>query len=75
MWLTHMVNYADFPKSLRVLCVFDTKNSLNHVTAANTHHTLRTSIQRYLFKIDVIIKLDQINFATKSQWDQRPPPQ
>ena len=28
-WLTHVVNYSNFPKSLQVVCVFDTNENLS----------------------------------------------
>ncbi|MFT6528893.1 MAG: hypothetical protein ACJAZB_000525 [Psychrosphaera sp.] len=29
-WLTHVVNYAAFPNSLRVICVFESKQQVAH---------------------------------------------
>lgn len=28
-WLTHRVNYSNFPESLHIVCVFDTDKSIN----------------------------------------------
>jgi hypothetical protein len=28
-WLTHLVNYKDFPRSLTVICIFDTKDQVS----------------------------------------------
>ena len=28
-WLTHVVNYSNFPQSLRVVCVFDTNENFD----------------------------------------------
>ena len=28
-WLTHSVNYSNFPASLKIVCVFETNNGLN----------------------------------------------
>ena len=29
-WLTHRVNYANFPESLHIICVFDCEENLKH---------------------------------------------
>lgn len=52
-WLTHLVNYADFPKSLKVICIFDTNDNLNSFTAAHNHQRLNTLIQKKLLEIGI----------------------
>jgi hypothetical protein len=32
LWLTHLVNYDDFPSSLKIICVFDTNFNLSNFT-------------------------------------------
>ena len=54
-WLTHTVNYANFPKSLKVICVFDTNKSLNAFITSNEHQKLSTLIQKNLFEWNIII--------------------
>lgn len=51
-WLTHTVNYSDFPQSLRVICVFDTGA---HLAQADTARLAR-SIQKQLASIGIQIK-------------------
>ncbi|GHE77196.1 Fis family transcriptional regulator [Thalassotalea profundi] len=29
-WLTHRVNYSNFPESLHIICVFDSEENLKH---------------------------------------------
>lgn len=52
-WLTHLVNYTDFPNSLKVICVFDTNDNLNNFTAANNHQRLNTLIQKKLLEMSI----------------------
>ncbi len=55
-WLTHLVNYSNFPKSLKVVCVFDTNDNLNSFMTENRNHELSTLIQNKLFDIGISIK-------------------
>ena len=50
-WLTHRVNYSNFPQSLKIICVFDTNESL--ISFEKSHHsvTLEAFIQAKLGKI------------------------
>ena len=32
-WLTHVVDYNSFPNSLKIVCVFETKNDIDHFLA------------------------------------------
>ncbi|MFC3022816.1 hypothetical protein ACFODT_03085 [Vibrio zhugei] len=34
-WLTHQVNYADFPRSLAIICVFDTRHHVEQADKAS----------------------------------------
>ncbi|AJP53435.1 MULTISPECIES: hypothetical protein [Pseudomonas] len=40
-WLTHTVNYADFPHSLRITWVFDTRANQAHAVATGLDARLR----------------------------------
>jgi hypothetical protein len=48
-WLTHLVNYADFPKSLKVICIFDTNDNLNRFMVTGRQHGLSTLIEKNIF--------------------------
>ena len=55
-WLTHIVNYTNFPKSLKIVCVFDTNDNLSNFKAKDISLNLSTLIQKKLFEIDVPLK-------------------
>ena len=44
-WLTHFVNYSNFPESLSVVCVFDTNDDLTNALRAHNGDYLRKLIQ------------------------------
>jgi hypothetical protein len=52
-WLTHLVNYNNFPASLKIICVFDTNDNLSNFTNSQSCHELGILIQKKLFEIDV----------------------
>lgn len=55
-WLTHWVNYANFPESLRVICVFNTKASLNSFIQSSKNKGLNSLIQSKLQDINIKFK-------------------
>ena len=64
-WLTHLVNYSHFPKSLQVICVFNTNNQLDAFTANNRHFELNERIQKALSGIGISINSRQISYDTE----------
>lgn len=52
-WLTHLVNYTNFPKSLRVVCVFDTNDNLSRFIKSNSCRELTNLIQKKFFDIGI----------------------
>jgi hypothetical protein len=51
-WLTHLINYDNFPHSLNVVCIFDThENQL--LAQQNRHNYLCDLIQRALLKENI----------------------
>jgi len=56
LWLTHLVNYGNFPESLKVICVFDTNESIRQFIKSNS--------KAYLSDI-VRSKLDELNIKLK----------
>ncbi len=56
-WLTHLVDYDNFPRSLKVLCIFDTHQNQIQVQQ-DRHSYLCDLIQRALLKEN--IKLGKI---------------
>jgi len=43
-WLTHLVNYKDFPRSLTVICIFETQDQLAALLKSPQHEYLMNSI-------------------------------
>lgn len=71
-WLTHLVNYAHFPKSLKVICVFDTNDNLKRFMATKSQHGLCTLIQKKLFEMDININsiAGHISYDTQEDCDK-----
>ena len=55
-WLTHLVNYSNFPKSLKVVCVFDTDENLSCFMSQKSKTELASLIQMKLHIVDVEVK-------------------
>lgn len=55
-WLTHLVDYSDFPKSLKVVCVFDTNENLSYFMSKDGVKELTSLIQVKLHEVDVKVK-------------------
>ncbi|MFT5759121.1 MAG: hypothetical protein ACI9LM_003875 [Alteromonadaceae bacterium] len=55
-WLTHLVNYSDFPKSLKVVCVFDTNDNHSKFLVEKNSQVLSLLIQKKLFESGINIK-------------------
>jgi len=67
VWLTHLVNYNAFPHSLRIICVFDTDESLSKAITAKQDDDFYTLISRELNKANIKVnKLrQQVSFDTE----------
>lgn len=78
-WLTHLVNYSRFPKSLQVICVFNTNDQLHAFTANSSHLEFNERIQKALASIGISINSRQISYDTEENcakanngnWDVR----
>jgi len=55
-WLTHKVDYANFPASLEVICVFDTNASLAQAKLNHKDQYLIKSVHTHMLKIGVLLK-------------------
>jgi len=66
-WLTHLVNYSHFPKSLKVVCIFDTNDNLSDFMSNGSRKCLEASIQLKLNDISVNVKnvSDHIAYDTE----------
>lgn len=55
-WITHSVNYNDFPKSLKVVCVFDDHDYLTNFIDNNHNIALTNLIEHKLSAIGIKLK-------------------
>jgi hypothetical protein len=55
-WLTHVVNYANFPNSLKVVCVFDTNTNLAVFMSHINKSELLCLIDNKLQKMGISLK-------------------
>jgi hypothetical protein len=71
-WLTHLVNYANFPASLKIICVFDTADNLNKFLASSAQQELNKLIHKKLFAMNINIKLitRHISYDTQENCDK-----
>ena len=62
-WITHFVNYNNFPDSLNVVCIYDTNPQLKKTDV----NGLRLLINEKLLSIDITIKdiQRQVTFDTE----------
>ena len=55
-WLTHLVNYDKFPDTLKVVCVFDTKENLTNFMTIKSNLKMNALIQTRLAAIGIHLK-------------------
>jgi glutamate-1-semialdehyde aminotransferase len=55
-WLTHTADYANFPGSLMVRCVFNTESALANMHAQRQDTLFVKSIHAELLKVGVLLK-------------------
>ncbi|ABM03506.1 putative transcriptional regulator, fis family protein [Psychromonas ingrahamii 37] len=72
-WVTHLVNYAHFPKSLKVVCVFDSNENLHRFMATASNHELNRLIQKKLFGIGINISSisDHVLYDTEDNYNKK----
>ncbi|MEZ8143502.1 Fis family transcriptional regulator [Enterovibrio norvegicus FF-33] len=64
-WLTHLVDYSNFPKSLKVVCVFDTNSSLNDFEQSNHFQRFNALIQKSLTGAGINVGTNFIAYDTE----------
>jgi hypothetical protein len=66
-WLTHSASYDNFPASLVITCVFQTKQDLEHSRIQEFDIYLRRLIQAQLLKVGIVLKnaKNQVRFDTE----------
>ena len=52
LWLTHFVNYSNFPKSLKIVCIFDTDENLATFLSKDSKNALVALIEKKLVDIE-----------------------
>jgi hypothetical protein len=68
-WLTHTADYANFPHSLLVTCVFDTNKHLNNAVIAQNDVFLIKHIQQSLLKQGIVLKKAKSNVRFDTEED------
>lgn len=66
-WLTHTADYANFPSSLVVTCVFDTTDSVQMALTHSQDVAMRRTIQQQLLKAGVLLKDVRRNVCLDSE--------
>jgi|TARA_B110000503_G_scaffold45318_1_gene74157 hypothetical protein len=72
-WLTHLVNYAKFPNSLKVICIFDTNANLANFLSSSGPTALSALIHTHLHSVNISVKdvKDHIVYDTEQDcWSQ-----
>lgn len=67
VWLTHQVNFAQFPQSLQVICVFETDQQLASFVAKQQTIALQQMIIYHLERVGISILSDAISFDTEQR--------
>jgi hypothetical protein len=71
-WLTHLVNYDDFPRSLKVVCIFDSNDKLSSFLAHKNRNELEALIQKKLMAIGITLKKihPHVSYDTEESCDR-----
>ncbi|NOQ76485.1 MAG: Fis family transcriptional regulator [Methylococcaceae bacterium] len=80
-WLTHLVNYNQFPESLSVICIFDTKSELEQAYQSGNDQLMFSLIKSEFEQINIRFKAlrHHVSFDTEEacetehngNWQQR----
>ncbi|GIC76473.1 Fis family transcriptional regulator [Moritella sp. F3] len=55
-WLTHQVNYANFPASLKLICVFDSNADIAQLAVSKQDLRLKALLTQALISMEVKLK-------------------
>lgn len=66
-WLTHFVNYSDFPNSLSIVCIFETREDLSKLLRSEKHDYLLSLIKSELKSVNIQLNdlKKQVSFDTE----------
>lgn len=67
LWLTHRVNYTNFPSSLIVTCVFESNNDIENLINSELDLVFRHCIQKQLLKVGVVLNNAKNNIQFDSE--------
>lgn len=72
-WITHHVNYNQFPKSLLITCVFDTQTALSKLLSSGKEEYLYLLIEDKLGMVNIPINniRKQVSFDTKEGYKDK----
>lgn len=72
-WLTHDVNYSRFPDSLKIVCVFDNNDNLEHYLQSDNNQQLQSLIKHALVTLDITLKTiaNHVLFDTEENCTQQ----
>lgn len=72
-WLTHIVNYSNFPKSLKIVCVFGTNESLDKYLLSEANNQLQSLIKRELSNLGIQFKnmVNHVLFDTEENCEKQ----
>ena len=72
-WITHFVNYNDFPDSLSIVCVFASNDDLASVVSIHQDDYLRMLIREKLAAVGIPISRmrRQVSFDTQEACDDQ----
>jgi len=72
-WLTHVVNFSDFPTSLKVTCVFDTNENLDSYIQSASNHYLQSLVKSEFNNIGIKFKniANHVSFDTEENCDKQ----
>ncbi len=66
-WITHTADYSNFPHSLIITCVFDTKDSKNLAEQNGDFVLLTRNIHNALLKVGIVLKQAKRNVQFDSE--------
>ncbi|RPA59303.1 Fis family transcriptional regulator [Shewanella frigidimarina] len=72
-WITHVVDYMLFPKSLQIICIFDNESLLTQFNQSGDKAVLLTLIQRTLAQYQINLRdINQhVSFDTETACEQQ----
>lgn len=72
-WITHLVNFNHFPKSLSVVCVFGSDEAIARVLSDDNGEYMYLLIKERLGAVNIHIKdiHKQVSFTTEAAWQKK----